>query len=423
LSVKLRRIKGFFRALGPGLITGAADDDPSGIATYSQAGARAGFGLLWTALLTIPLMSAIQEMSARIGIVTGQGISGNLRKYYSKKLLILLAMLVLVANIINIGADIAGMAAAAHLLWSLVPETFFVVVFAGLILILMVFLSYREFASVLKWLTLALVAYLLVPFTTHINWGEVLRNTIVPHISWDKGSVTLLVAILGTTISPYLFFWQADMEVEEEKSPNADKFQPIVVMARRLRLMREDVTAGMIFSNVVMWFIIITAASTLFARGITNINTAQDAAAALRPIAGDFATLLFTLGIVGTGMLAIPILAGSASYVLSEALGWVDGLEKSFSQAKGFYLVIIVATLLGAGLSFFGFDPIKLLFYTAVIYGLVSPPLIFIILHIANNPKIMGDKKNGFLSNALSGLTLVLMAAAGLAFIWLNFLS
>ncbi len=362
-------------------------------------------------------------MCARIGLVSGLGLSGNLKKHYPKPLLLFLAGLILTANTINIGADIAGMAAAAHLLIP-IPNIIFVIFFAVLITALMIWLPYSRLARIFKWLTLALFAYIVVPFITNVNWGEILRRTIIPTLSFDKATITLIVAILGTTISPYLFFWQANMEVESEQEENRQKgIKKWVVTKHELRLMEEDVTLGMVFSNVVMWFIIITAASTLFAHGITDIKTADDAAAALKPIAGDFAALLFTIGIVGTGLLAIPVLAGSASYVVSEVFGWNEGLENSFSKAKGFYWIIIISTGIGASLSFLGLDPIKLLFYTAVIYGIISPPLIGVIWMIANNKEIMGERRNGLLSNVLVGLTFLVMTAGAAAFIWTSFLS
>jgi NRAMP (natural resistance-associated macrophage protein)-like metal ion transporter len=409
------RLKTFLKNLGPGVITGASDDDPSGIATYSQAGAQAGFATLWTALVTFPLMAAVQEMSARIGLVTDRGLSGNLRRHFPRPVLYFLALLVFVANTINIGADIAGMAAAANLIlpaYNLV----YVILFAIVITALMIWLPYPKIASILKWLTLGLFTYLAVPFVTHVDWNEVIKHTILPSLSFDRGTVTLLVAILGTTISPYLFFWQANMEVQDKESRQRS-VKRWIVTKHELRLMEEDVTFGMFISNVVMWFIIITTASTLYFAGITNIETADQAASALKPVAGQAAYLLFSLGIIGTGFLAIPVLAGSAAYVLSEIFGWSEGLEKSFRQAKSFYLVIIFATLIGASLSFLGLNPIKLLFYTAVIYGLVSPPLIFVIWLIANNKQIMGSHTNGWLSNILVGATFVVMTAGAAAFI------
>lgn len=415
------KVRTFFKKLGPGLVTGASDDDPSGIATYSQAGAQAGFGFLWTALLTFPLMAGVQEMCARIGLVTGRGLVGNLKEYYPRPVLYFLALLVLTANTINIGADIAGMSAAASLLVPL-PPFVWVITFSLLVLGAMILLPYYRFAGILKWLTLGLLAYIFVPFITRVNWPEALAATAWPTLVLDKAGILILVAILGTTISPYLFFWQANMEVEDEKSKKKSSHR-MVVTKHEIRWMREDVTFGMFLSNIVMWFIILSTASTLFVAGITEIRSAEQAAQALRPFAGENAYLLFTLGIVGTGLLAIPVLAGSASYVLAEIFGWREGFDNQFNQAKQFYIVIIAATFIGAGLSILGLDPITLLIATAVVYGLIAPPLILSILLLANSRKIMGENRNGHLSNALVGLTLVVMTAAAGAFVYFNLFS
>lgn len=417
----LRNVKEFFRTIGPGIITGSADDDPSGIATYSQAGAQAGYGFLWSALLTFPLMAAVQEMCARIGLTTGHGLVGNLRHHYPKSVLYLLVLLVFFANTINIGADLAGMAAATALLVPL-PTVLLIAFYSALVIVAMVFLPYHRFAAILKWLTFGLLAYILVPFITKVDWSQALQATLIPHLSFDKDSLLILVAILGTTISPYLFFWQASMEVEEELD-RGKSIKHWIVTKHEIKLMQEDVTFGMFISNVVMWFIMLATATTLFSNGIHEIQTAEQAATALKPFAGDSAYLLFTLGIVGTGALAVPVLAGAASYAISEIFGWTEGFDNQFTRAKGFYLVVIVSTLLGAGLSFLGISPINMLIYTAVIYGLISPILIFIILHIANNEKVMGEEKNGSLSNALVSLTLILMTAAAGAYLYFNFLS
>lgn len=415
----LRKIKNFFKHAGPGIVTGSADDDPSGIATYSQAGAFGGFGFLWTALLTFPLMVAVQEMCARIGLATGKGLIGNLRLYYPRPVLYLLTSLIFFASTFNVGADLAGMAAAANLLLPL-PNLIWIAVFSITIIVAMLLLPYHRFAAVLKWLTFGLLAYIFVPFATSVDWSKVAQATFIPQVSLSKESVLLLVALLGTTISPYLFFWQASMEVEEERE-KGKTLKNWIVTKHEIKLMRQDVTLGMFVSNLVMWFIIIATATTLFANGINNIGTAEEAASALRPFAGDAAYLLFTLGIVGTGFLAVPVLSGAASYAISEVFGWREGFDNQFNRAKGFYIVVILSTLVGAGLSFLGVDPIRLLIYTAVIYGLIAPVLILFILLLANNEKAMGDKKNGALSNAVVGLTLVLMTAAAGIFFWGQF--
>lgn len=402
--------------IGPGVITGASDDDPSGIATCSQAGAVAGPSLLWTAVFTTPLMISIQEMCARIGLVTGKGLTGVLLRHrYPKTVLAVIAFLVLTANTINIGADLQGMSAAAHLLIPL-PEWLLSIGFAVLISVFMVFSSYQTFSKYMKWLTLALLCYIFTPFALKIDWATVLRSTLIPKFQATKEYLTMLVALFGTIISPYLFFWQAEMEVEDKRNRVKRFIKRWIVTKHELRMMEIDVTFGMILSNVAMWFIILTAALTLFPRGIV-IGTAEEAAMALRPLVGDFAYTLFTVGIVGTGMLAIPVLAGSSSYVLSEILGWSAGMNKSFHKAKRFYLIIVLSTLIGVFMHAVGIDPIQALIYTAVIYGVISPILILIIMHIANNKKVMGKHTNSPLSNILGGTTFLVMAAAAVLFL------
>ena len=416
----LKGVKEFFKNVGPGIVTGSSDDDPSGIATYSQAGAQAGYGFLWSALLTFPLMVAVQEMCARIGLATGKGLAGNLRDHFPKPVLYFLTLLVLIGSTINIGADLAGMSAAASLLLPL-PSLAWIVIFSVIVVLAMVFLPYHKFAAILKWLTFGLLAYILVPFATQVDWGEVAMATLIPSLAWNKESILILVAILGTTISPYLFFWQASMEVEEERDKKHMK--KWVVTKHEIKLMRQDVTFGMFISNLVMMFIMIATATTLFRNGITNIESAEQAASALRPFAGDGAYLLFALGIIGTGFLAVPVLAGAASYAISEIFGWREGFDNQFSRAKGFYLVVIASTLIGASLSFLGVNPIQMLIYTAVIYGLIAPVLILFIWILANKKAAMGDRKNGWLSNTVVGLTLLLMTAAAAALVKFQFFS
>ena len=417
----LRKIKKTLSKFGPGIITGASDDDPSGIATYSMAGAAAGYGLLWTALFTFPLMSTIQEMCARIGVVTQKGLAGNIRTHFkSKSFLYFLAFLIIVANTINIGADLAGMAAATKLLLP-INTLLIAIVMTALIIILMVRFPYRVIASNLKWLTFALFAYVASALVTKQDWANIIFNTFVPTIGFNKQSITLLVAILGTTISPYLFFWQTSEEVEEIKEIEKEKHKNIVVTKHELKQVAEDVDVGMFFSNLVMFAIIATTASTLHRFGVSEIETASDAAKALEPIAGKAASLLFTLGIVGTGMLAIPVLAGSAAYAVSEIFGWQEGLNKSFRQAKPFYAIIIFSTLIGFLMNFVQINPFKALFYTAVIYGLISPILILFILLIANNENVMGKYKNKMTTNILGILTLIIMTAAAVIFLIVTF--
>lgn len=416
------KLKKFFKLLGPGFITGASDDDPSGIVTYMIAGARTGFGLLWTSFLTTPFMIGVQELCARIGMVTGKGIVGVLRVHYSRSLIMFLVFSLLTVNTVNIGADIGAMAASLNLVTGM-PFVFlaFVVVLATVLL--EVFVSYKTYAKYLKFLTLALFAYIAVAFLIQIPWGEVLRKLVVPQIHLNKEFLMTIVAVLGTTISPYLFFWQASEEVEEEIAIGR-----YAVRARKgatpgeLRDMRADVSIGMVFSNLVMFFIMVVAAATFLPAGITNIETAEQAASLLRPLAGDAAYLLFTLGIVGTGLLALPVLAGSASYAFAEAFYWHEGLSKKFHQARGFYVVIIVSMFVGLIINFLGVNPMRMLFYAAVLNGIISPVLLLMIFVVGNDKKIMGKYASGVLSNLLTGVTFLLMFFAAVALIVLSFI-
>lgn len=408
-----KKIDSFFKTLGPGLVTGASDDDPSGIATYSQAGAQFGYHTLWTALVTFPLMAAIQGMCARIGLVTQSGLTVTLRDYYSKTVLYAMLLFSLPAITLNIGADIQGMGAVAHMMIPQIPIFVFSCLFTILLLIAIIAYPYQRIAQILKWLCLSLLLYIFVPFMVKQDWNVVLKNAIVPTIKLDKDFISILVAILGTTISPYLFFWQATMEAEEVGNLN----KKLIVNKNILKGMTIDINVGMLFSNLVMFFIILTAASVLNTSGITHIDTVDQAAKALEPLAGKFATIFFTLGVIGTGLIAIPVLAGSQSYMLAETFGWETGLNKKFSQARGFYITIIISLLVGLSLDFLGISPIKALYYTAILYGITAPILIAIVMHIANNKKIMGRHTNSRLSNILGVITLVVMTvAAGLLF-------
>ena len=363
-------------------------------------------------------MATIQEICARIGVVTERGLAGNIRHHYkSKILLFILAALILIANTINIGADLAGMSEAMTLLIPIYP-VIFTIIFTAIILILMVYYPYKFIASKLKWLTFALFAYLAAAVVTKQNWSEILRYTFVPDFELNKNLITIIVAILGTTISPYLFFWQTSEEVEERKEKEHEKHMKIIVTKHELKMVKDDVNLGMFFSNVVMFAIIATTASTLFRSGITNITSAAQAAKALEPIAGSASSLLFTLGIVGTGLLAIPVLAGSGAYAVSEIFGWREGLSKSFRQARSFYVVIIISTLVGFVMTLTSVNPFQALFYTAVIYGLISPILIFVILLISNNEKIMGKYKNTTITNIMGIFTLIIMSVAAVAFLF-----
>lgn len=406
----------FWKKLGPGLVTGASDDDPSGIATYSQAGAAFGLATLWSALITFPLMAAVQEMCARIGMVTSKGLTANLKKHYPRPVLYLMLLFSFPAIILNIGADIAGMGAVGTMLFPSIPSIYFSIFFTTALLILMIFLPYRKIAAVLKYLCLALLVYLIVPFLIEHNWGDVFKATFIPSIKFSKEYISILVGILGTTISPYLFFWQANMEVEDMK-----RNHHIMVNKRIMKEMRQDVDFGMLFSNLVMFFIILTTGTVLFSAGIRQIDTVDQAAQALKPLAGEKAYLLFAIGVIGTGLLAIPVLSGSLSYMVSEIFGWQEGLDKKLREAKPFYTVMGISMLVGLSLNYLGISPVKALIYAAILYGITAPVLIAIILHIANNKKIMGAHTNKRLSNFLGFITLIIMSAAALVLFYLQF--
>lgn len=414
----LKKIKKITRKIGPGVITGASDDDPSGIATYSIAGASQGYNLLWSSLLTFPLMAAIQEMCARIGVVTGKGLAGNIKTHYkSKAILYFLALLIIVANTINIGADLAGMAEATRLLLP-VNSLYISLIITVILTILMIHFPYKFIASKLKWTTFALFAYIAAALITKQDWGQILLRTFLPKLSFGKEYIVLIVAILGTTISPYLFFWQASEEVEERKEAEKIKHKKIIVTKHELKHVRDDVNLGMFFSNVVMYAIIATTASTLFRFGIKEIQTADQAAKALEPIAGQASSLLFTLGIVGTGLLAIPVLAGSAAYAVAETFNWKGSLNEPYRKAKPFYAVIAVSIVVGFLMNLIGINPFQALFYTAVIYGLISPILILVILLMANNKKIMGNFTNSLATNILGITTFTVMSLAAIGFLF-----
>ncbi|MBO9672547.1 MAG: divalent metal cation transporter [Sphingobacteriaceae bacterium] len=405
--------KSFWYTFGPGIVTGASDDDPSGIATYSQAGAQFGMLTLWTALLTFPLMAAIQEMCARIGMVTGRGITGTLKLHYPKSVLYLMLIFSFPAIVLNVGADIAGMGAVANLLFPNIPSSFFSILFTGLLLVLIIYLPYQNIAKILRYLCIGLLVYLIVPFLVKQDFGLILYHTVIPIIRFDKDFITVLVALLGTTISPYLFFWQANMEVEEMKHRKSH----LMVNKNLIHGMKQDVNLGMFFSNVVMWFIILTAGTVLFNGGVHQINTVEEAAEALRPLAGRQAYWLFSLGVIGTGMLAIPVLSGSLSYIICETFGWKEGLDNKFHEAKAFYIIIILSLLIGLSMSYIGISPIDALIYSAILYGLTAPVLIILILLISNNKKIMGKFTNNLKSNILGVLTFLLMATAAVLMI------
>lgn len=401
--------------LGPGLITGAADDDPSGIATYATAGAAFGFGTLWTTLFSFPLMAAVQYMCARIGLVTGRGLAAVLRQRYRPWVVWGACGFLVIANTVNVAADLAGMADAAALVTGR-PPLWFHCAFAALIVVLLVMWSYRAMARTFKWLSLALLAYVFAAVLAHPPWRQVLHRTLVPAIPLDRTYLVTLVAILGTTISPYLFFWQAAQEVEEHRAGRSGK-----APARRAPLLealsaaRRDTVFGMFASNVIAFFVMLTTGATLFASGQRDIQSARDAAAALRPLAGSGASFLFALGLVGTGMLGVPVLAGSSAYAIAEAGGWPGGMDERPRQAGKFYGVIAVGTLLGMALNHVGVSGFRLLFWAAVVNGLLAPPLIVLVLVICNDGAVMGGHVNGWWLNALGIVTAAVMAVAGVA--------
>ena len=400
ISHKLLR---FWKILGPGLVTGASDDDPSGIATYSQAGAGYGFSTLWCALITFPLMASIQEMCARIGIITSHGLAGTIKKNYSKTVLYIMLLFSFPAIVMNIGADIAGMGAVGNLLIPSIHATYFCIGFTAILLVLIIYLPYQKIASVLKYLSIVLLVYLVVPFLYKQDWLAVLKATFIPTITFDKNFISILVAILGTTISPYLFFWQATIEVEYIRQMK----KHLIVNKRIISKMKQDVDFGMLFSNIVMFFIILTTGSVLFNCGIRQIYTVEQAAQALKPLAGDLTYLLFAIGVIGTGLLAIPVLSGSLSYIITETFGWQEGLNKKFNKAKAFYIIIAISLVLGLSLNYIGISPIKALIYSAILYGVTAPVLIAIILHISNNKKIMGEYTNTKTVNILGFAALI----------------
>lgn len=409
------RVWRFYSQLGPGLISGAADDDPSGIATYSVTGATLGYGPLWTALFSFPMMAAVQLMCARLGMVTGRGLAGVVRRRYPRWVLWGACLLLAVANIINIGADLGGMAEATQMVTG-ISSLWYAPVYAGLILLLLFRTSYRTIARVFKWLTLVLFAYVITAFIARPDWPRVFRSTFIPDVHWSRQYLSVLVAILGTSISPYLFFWQAAQEVEEERANGrVTMAQRIGATDRELRRARNDVAVGMFFSNVVMYFIILTTAATLHAHGITEITTARQAAEALRPLAGNGAYWLFSLGLIGTGMLGIPVLAGSSAYAIAEAMAWGASLDRPPALARKFYAVLAAVMLLGLALDFAGLDAVKMLFWSAVANGLLAPPLIVLLVLLTGDRRVMGDRVNPPLLRWLGWATAAVMTLAAVA--------
>jgi NRAMP (natural resistance-associated macrophage protein)-like metal ion transporter len=409
-----RDVRRFFANLGPGLITGAADDDPSGISTYSVTGAAFGYTPLWTALFSFPLMAAVQLMCARLGLVTGRGLAGVLRRYYPRWVLWGACALLMVANVFNIGADLGGMAEATAMMTG-INSLYWTPLYTLLMIALLFWCSYRVIARLFKWLTLVLFAYVAAAFLAHPDWHAVLGATFVPRIEWSSGFLATFVGILGTTISPYLFFWQASQEVEDERTHGRRTVaQRQGATDEELHIARTDVLMGMAFSNVVMYFIILTTAATLHAHGTTAITTAQEAAEALRPLAGNGAYLLFTLGLIGTGMLSVPVLAGSAAYAVAEAQAWRGTLEDVPRLAPRFYAVVAMAMLVGLALDYVGFNAVKMLFYAAVLNGVLAPPLIVLVVVLTSNAAVMGMRVSSRLLRALGWATAAIMTAAGI---------
>ena len=412
-----KRRASFLRTLGPGLVTGAADDDPSGIATYSQVGAQFGYALGWTMLFSYPLMTAIQGISARIGAVTGQGIAQNLRRHYPPWMLYFAVLLLFIANFINIGADLAAMGAALQLLVD-GPRLIYAVAFGLFCVLLEIFVSYRRYSAVLKWLTVSLFAYVAVVFTAKVPWATALRDTLIPKLTFDSEHAVAMVAVLGTTISPYLFFWQAGHKVEELHRHHLKRLSehPGTAQAELGRI-RTDTLVGMGLSNIIALFIIFATAATLHASGVTQIETSTQAAEALRPIAGEFAFAVFAVGIIGTGLLAVPVLAGSAAYAVAEMFRWPEGLDRRPREAKAFYGTIAVATIGSVALNFTPLDPVRALYWTAVINGILAVPLMAIMMMMAVNHRVMGRLTAPWWMVAIGWLTVVVMALATIGLI------
>lgn len=413
----VRKTKDYWHMLGPGLTTGASDDDPSGIATYSQAGAQFGYQFLWLSAWTFPLMAVVQEMCARIGLVTGRGLAHNIRAFFSRRVLNTCTVLLFAANTFNIGANLGAMAKAVQLLNPSLNFAFLVVGFAVFSLLLQVFTPYVRYAKYLKWLALILLSYILSSILANLNWADIARNAVVPSFSFTKDHILILCAVLGTTISPYLFFWQTSQEVEEQilQGKTTVHQRRGFTDPKDIKSMRIDVWSGMFLSNIVMFFIIAACGGILFPNGITEITSASQAAEALRPFAGDATYFLFAIGIIGTGLLAIPVLAGSSSYALAESFRWKEGLYRNLQQAYAFYGIIIISMLVGLAINFIGIDPIKALIYAAVANGLVAPIILLMIVMISSSKKVMGHWRNKPLVTAIGWFVFALMTVAGIA--------
>ncbi len=418
-------IKKLWKALGPGLITGASDDDPSGIAVYSVAGAKFGLGVLWTVIATLPFMIVIERMAGRIGLVSGKGLAGNMKKHYPRWILIFITFIIVGATIINIGADISGMAAALNLLIPFPPILLSAIISATIILLL-IFLSYRHIAKYLKWVAIVLFSYVIAAFLVAEPWREIVLRTFIPNVTLSREYLAMVVALFGTTISPYLFFWQASEVVEEERLHRNLKNEAGMIPAtaphgphrsteiikNEISYMYRDLNYGMIFSNLITFFIIILSTATLHANHFTNVATIEEIAQILRPLAGPYANLLFLIGITASGILAIPVLAGSAAYAVAEVFGWKEGFDNKFGNAKGFYSILIISTLLGFVIPVLKLHPVEILYYTAVIFGIISPFMILMVIHMANNPKIMGRYTSRYHSNIIAYVLFLIMSAS-----------
>ncbi len=420
------KIRKFLTELGPGLTTGAADDDPSGIATYSQTGAQFGYGQLWTAMYMLPFMIAVQEACARIGMVTGKGIAGVIKEHYSKKVLYLVVALVVIANVINIGADMGAMAAAASILFPM-PFIAWTLLMTIIILLLEIFTTYKAYARILKWLALSLFAYPITVFIVQLDWITVLKATIIPHIEFTFAFFFIITGVLGTTISPYMFFWEASQEVEDVRNRKLIRGGKPLIGKENIVEMRRDNNFGMILSEITTWSILVVSGTVLHNSGVTNIQTAADAAKALEPLvssfpnAGYLAKLIFSVGILGLGFLAVPVLSGSTAYAVSEAFNWKSGLNLKLKRAPGFYGVIIISTMVGLLINFVGIDPVKALIYSAVLNGIAAVPLLFLIIKISANEKVLGEFKGGILSKSLLWITFIGMGAAALGILLMAF--
>lgn len=411
---EINRITRFWRRIGPGIVTGASDDDPSGIATYSQAGAKFGFSLLWTALLSYPLMFVIQAMCARIGIVCASGLTEVIKKHYSKTFVFGVILLVIPGIILNIAANLAGMSAVANLLFPAIPKLIFNLFITLLLIFGIIFFSYEKIANTLKYFTFILLAYFIVPFLVKLDWKQALWSTFIPTFHMSKEYLSLLVAVFGTTISPYLFFWQASMSLEHHNHGTISKLTDV-------RYMNMDVNMGMLASNLAMYFIILTTGAVLFPQGITNIETVEQAASALKPLAGNLAYLIFAVGILGVGFIALPVLGGCVGYIFAELFDWKKGLDKKLNKAPEFYMMIILSLALGFFINVFGIDPIKSLIVTAIVYGITAPIFIAIIIHICNNKKIMGKYTNNLIFNILGWATFCIMSILAVTLIIFSF--